>query len=80
MIDDSPMATAPGLVPAGARVVRVTTGATWSEGPLWLPELGVLRWSDIPCNRILEVDPRDGELRVYRDEVEFTNGRTFDRS
>ena len=78
MIDDSPMATAPGLVPAGARVVRVTTGATWSEGPLWLPELGVLRWSDIPCNRILEVDPRDGELRVYRDEVEFTNGRTFD--
>jgi len=78
MIVDSPLATAPGLVPDGARLERVTTGATWSEGPVWLPTEGVLRWSDIPGDRILEVDPRDGELRVYRAGVEFTNGRTLD--
>ncbi len=78
MIVDSPLATAPGLVPDGASLVRVTTGATWSEGPVWLPAEGVLRWSDIPGDRILEVDPSEGVLRVHRDDVEFTNGRTLD--
>ncbi|HTL41039.1 MAG TPA: SMP-30/gluconolactonase/LRE family protein [Pseudolysinimonas sp.] len=72
------VAAAAGLVPAGASVTRVTTGATWSEGPCWIPAAGVLRWSDIPGNRILEVDPADGELRVHRTDVEFTNGRTLD--
>ena len=78
MIVDSPIVAAPGLLPAGATLERLTTGATWSEGPVWLPDAGVVRWSDIPGNRILEVDPRDGELRVYRSDVEFTNGRTLD--
>lgn len=80
MIVDSPLATAPGLVPEGAAVELITSGATWSEGPVWLPDRGVLRWSDIPGNRILEVDPRDGVLRVHRVDVEFTNGRTLDLS
>lgn len=66
-----------GIVPTGARVQRVVTGATWSEGPVWLPSTGVLRWSDIPGNRILEVDPNVGELVVHRTDVEFTNGRTL---
>lgn len=70
---------AAGVIPAGAELSLVVTGATWSEGPVWLPERSVLRWSDIPGNRILEVDPRVGELIVHRTEVEFTNGRTLDR-
>lgn len=78
MIADSAVATAPGLVPDGARVERVATGATWSEGPVWLPTEKRLRWSDIPGNRILEVDPLDGELRVHRTDAEFSNGRTLD--
>lgn len=67
-----------GLVPADASVRLLTTGATWSEGPVWLPDLGVVRWSDIPGNRILEVDPTDGVARLHRVNVEFTNGRTLD--
>lgn len=69
---------AAGVLPAGAELTRVVTGATWSEGPVWLAERGVLRWSDIPGNRILEVDPTLGELIVHRTDVEFTNGRTLD--
>lgn len=72
------VAVAAGLIPADATLARVVTGATWSEGPVWMPESGVVRWSDIPANRILEVDPQVGELRVHRDDVEFANGRTLD--
>jgi gluconolactonase len=68
----------PSLLAPTARLERVATGAAWSEGPLWLPDLGVLRWSDIPNNRILEYRPSDHFQRVYRDQVEFTNGRTLD--
>ncbi|WP_415104681.1 SMP-30/gluconolactonase/LRE family protein [Micropruina sp.] len=73
-----PTAAAAGVVPAGAELRRVVTGATWSEGPVWLPDRSVVRWSDIPGNRILEVNPADGVLQVHRTDVEFTNGRTLD--
>ncbi|MFC4243171.1 SMP-30/gluconolactonase/LRE family protein [Gryllotalpicola reticulitermitis] len=66
------------LVPEGARAERVATGASWSEGPLWLPARGVLIWSDIHGNRIMQYSPSTGETGIYRSEVEFTNGRTLD--
>ncbi len=70
--------TTAGIIPASSTLRRVVTGATWCEGPVWLSDRGVLRFSDIPGNRILEVDPVAGELVVYRTDVEFTNGRTLD--
>ncbi|WP_091181504.1 SMP-30/gluconolactonase/LRE family protein [Paramicrobacterium humi] len=66
------------LIAEGAELERLWTGAIWSEGPVWLPALGVLRWSDIPNSRILEFDASTGQTRVHRDDVEFTNGRTLD--
>jgi gluconolactonase len=66
------------VVPAGAVLERVATGATWGEGPLWLPKERVVRWSDIPGNRILDFEPSSGRMRVHRTEVEYTNGRTLD--
>lgn len=62
-------------IPEGTMLERVATGAAWSEGPLWLPARGVLRWSDIPGNRVLEFDPGTGTARVHANEVEFQNGR-----
>ncbi|MCL2463476.1 MAG: SMP-30/gluconolactonase/LRE family protein [Micrococcales bacterium] len=67
-----------GLIPDGAALTRLATGATWSEGPVWLPSSRRLRWSDIPGDRILEWWAQDGLLHVYRSGVEFTNGRTLD--
>jgi gluconolactonase len=52
---------------------RLCSGATWSEGPVWLHETGEVLWSDIPANRLLCWHPQRG-MRVWREAVEFTNG------
>src|SRR3954468_19074046 len=57
---------------------RLWTGAVWSEGPVWLPALEAVRWSDIPNDRILQWDRRTGETSVYLHPAEYTNGRTLD--
>jgi gluconolactonase len=66
-----------GLVPAGAAPRKVADGCIWSEGCLWVPALGVLRWSDIPNNRIMAFDPVKQTTTVHRAGVEFTNGRAL---
>lgn len=65
------------LVNPEAELTRVATGATWSEGPCWIPDSGVLRWSDIHGDRILQYSPSTGQTSEYRRGVEFTNGRTW---
>lgn len=57
---------------------RVATGTTWAEGPVWLPERRVVRYSDIPASRIVEFSEDTGELTVYSDHAEYANGRTLD--
>lgn len=66
------------ILPPDAAVVRVATGANWGEGPVWIPAERVVRWSDIPGNRILQFDPTTAATTVHRTKVEFTNGRTLD--
>jgi gluconolactonase len=73
---EAPDAAAAPLLAPGARLERMATGASWSEGPLWMPDRRVLRWSDIHGDRILEVDEA-GRVRVHRTGVEFTNGRAL---
>jgi gluconolactonase len=68
-----------GLIVEDALLTWLTSGSTWAEGPVWLPELGVVRWSDIPGDRILQYDPESRDMTVHRTGVEFTNGRTLDR-
>lgn len=70
--------TESGLVPAGAQLQQLYTGAAWGEGPVWLPGERQVRWSDIPNDRILAYDVGTGETWVYQEGVEFTNGRTLD--
>lgn len=66
------------LLPDGLAVTQLATGAIWSEGPCWVPNRSALRWSDIPNNRILEFSTKTNEMSVYKNDVEFTNGRTLD--
>jgi gluconolactonase len=68
------------LIAPGAELEHLFTGAIWSEGPLWIPQSATVRWSDIPNNRILEFDSASGTTDVFRDNAEYTNGRTLDRS
>jgi gluconolactonase len=66
------------LLAPNASLERLYTGTEWGEGPAWLPRERALRWSDIPNNRILQYHADDGRTVVYREDVEFANGRTLD--
>ena len=67
-----------GLVEPGVPVECLGGGATWSEGPLWLPGEDAVIWSDIPHNRVLRWTAATGAVTVDRTDVEFTNGRCLD--
>lgn len=51
----------------------VADGFSFVEGPLWLASLGVLRWSDIPPQRIHEIDD-DDTVSIWRDDSGGSNG------
>lgn len=72
------------LLAPGAELEHLVGGCTWSEGPVWLPDegpsggpaRGVVRWSDIPGDRVLFYEPATGASGVHRTGVEHLNGRT----
>ena len=66
------------LLAADAQLERLATGYRWCEGPVWIPLLRRLRWSDVVGDSIHEFDPATGLARQYRAEAEFANGRTLD--
>lgn len=66
------------LLEPGATLEKVATGSIWAEGPVWIAADRTVRYSDIPNNRILQFSETTGELSVYQEGVEFTNGRTLD--
>ncbi|AXK47061.1 SMP-30/gluconolactonase/LRE family protein [Brachybacterium saurashtrense] len=67
------------LLAPDARLEKVAGGFTWVEGPCWIPARGVLRFSDIPGNQVLEYSEATGAVAVVSAEAEFTNGRTLSR-
>ena len=60
---------------SASELVRLCTGAVWSEGPVWMREDHSVLWSDIPNNRMLRWHAKDG-MSVRRDKAEFCNGHT----
>jgi gluconolactonase len=74
MIEVFDLRFGPVALGAGA-LERLCTGATWSEGPVWMHEDDSLLWSDIPSNRMLRWHETSG-MSVWREAVEFTNGHT----
>ena len=74
VIEDPALAA---LLRPGAVLHRLATGATWAEGPVWLPHDGSVLWSDVVGNRVLRWDP-DGRVSVFLADAEFENGHTLD--
>ena len=74
VIEDPALAA---LLRPGAVLHRLATGATWAEGPVWLPQDGSVVWSDVVGNRVLRWDP-DGRVSVFLADAEFENGHTLD--
>ncbi|AJG19399.1 SMP-30/gluconolactonase/LRE family protein [Cupriavidus basilensis] len=60
----------------GQLLERLATGAIWSEGPVWVPRLQSVLWSDIPNNRLLRWSAAG--MEVFRQPAQFTNGHTLD--
>jgi gluconolactonase len=62
-----------GLALEGETLRCLASGATWSEGPVWMQEDQSLLFSDIPGNRMMRWSQKDG-LSEWRSQVAFTNG------
>jgi gluconolactonase len=60
-------------------VEQVATGMRWAEGPAYFPEGQYLLCSDIPNNRIMKYDEKDGSFSVFRGPANYANGNARDR-
>lgn len=60
------------------RVERLWSGARWAEGPAWFAAGRYLVWSDIPNNRMLRFVEPSGEVSVFREPSNNSNGNTVD--
>lgn len=58
---------------------QLGSGMRWAEGPVYFPEEGCLLVSDIPHNRIMKYDERDGSFGVFRSPSNYANGNSRDR-
>jgi gluconolactonase len=57
---------------------RIASGGIFTEGPVWFGDQHRLIFSDIPKNQLLEYNTMTGEVRVFRDPSNYTNGNTRD--
>ena len=64
--------------PGHVRVERLWSGARWAEGPAWFAAGRYLIWSDIPNNRMLRFVEPSGEVSVFREPSNNSNGNTVD--
>ena len=55
------------------------TGCRWAEGPVYLAELQLLLFSDIPNRRMMRYDEVTGQVCAFRHGTGNANGNTRDR-
>lgn len=71
------------LINRNQRVLKLADGCAWAEGPVYFRDAGCLLWSDIPNNRMLrwvpDVSGLGGQVSVFRQPSDHTNGNTRDR-
>ena len=61
------------IIPEDANIEILATGFSWSEGPLWIPELGALVFSDIPENSVYKWTASDS-IQLYLKPSSFDEG------
>ncbi len=65
------------LVPADAVVTWLADGAIWAEGPVYLPDVDAVVWSDVRGNVVRRWSEADGSTELFRPS-DFANGHTLD--
>ena len=66
------------LIVPSAGLDELYSDCRWAEGPVWFADVNCLLFSDIPNQRMLRCSP-GGEVSVFREPSNFTNGNTRDR-
>ncbi|CAN5769303.1 SMP-30/gluconolactonase/LRE family protein [soil metagenome] len=66
-------------IPGPERIEQLWSDGRWCEGPAWFGAHRTLVWSDIPNNRMLRYDERNGTTSVFREPANNANGHTVDR-
>jgi gluconolactonase len=61
-----------------APLLRVFTGARWTEGPVYFGDQHCVIFSDIPNNRLMRYDEVSGQTTLFRDWAGNPNGNTRD--
>lgn len=61
----------------GASVRTLYADGEWCEGPVWVPALNSLVFSDVRRNRMIRI-PDGGAPVIFRDPSENANGNTLD--
>lgn len=67
------------LIRTSASIERLHGGCRWTEGPVYFPAHRSLLWSDIPNDRMLRYDEMSGQVGMFRQPANYTNGNTVDR-
>jgi gluconolactonase len=62
-----------------SHVERLSTGARWTEGPVYFPAGKYVLFSDIPNDRIMRYDETDMSVSIFRTPCGNANGHTVDR-
>ena len=62
-----------------AKVERIAHGFIWAEGPVWLGDIRMLVWSDVPGNCMYSWHEETGAVIPYRKPSNNGNGNTRDR-
>ncbi len=69
---------AAGLIEPAARLVRLTGGGVWAEGPVYVPAGDALLYSDVRADRGMRWTEAGGG-EVWRTPNDHSNGQTLDR-
>jgi len=59
------------LIAADAVIEILADGFSWAEGPVWVPELNAVLFTDVPENKMYQWDNANG-LSVYLDPSGYT--------
>ena len=59
-------------------IERIASGCRWCEGPIYFRDLRCLIWSDAPNNRMMRWNEESGEVSIFRQPSNYTNGNTRD--
>ncbi len=59
------------IVSSEAKIEVLAEGFSWSEGPVWVPELNAVLFTDVPENKLYQWDEQKG-LQIYLDPSGYT--------